>query len=94
MSSPCLCTPGSLQLSLELLAKPQGQKVSAGAGGALPPQLLLHSQVVGTGRMRRAAMGGSRAVTEEQNSNSGSQEEQSKTGCWGPGGKKAVGCQR
>lgn len=47
MSSPCLCTPGSLQLSLELLAKPQGQKVSAGAGGALPPRVLLHSQLVG-----------------------------------------------
>lgn len=47
MSSPCLCTPGSLQLSLELLAKPRGQKVSAGAGGALPARVLLHSLLVG-----------------------------------------------
>lgn len=38
----------SLQLSLELLVKPQGQKVSAGAGGALPPQVLLHSQLLRT----------------------------------------------
>lgn len=34
MSSACLQSPGILQLSLEPLAKPRGQEVSAGAGGA------------------------------------------------------------
>lgn len=48
VSSACLCSPGSLQLSLKLLAKPQSQRVSAGAEGALPPRVWLHSQLVGT----------------------------------------------
>lgn len=73
MSSPCLCTPGSLQLSLELLAKPQGQKVSAGTGGALPPRVLLHSQLVGTEEDEEGSHGKQQVcwyllVTEEQNS--------------------------
>lgn len=72
MSSPCLCTPGSLQLSLELLAKPQGQKMSAGAGGALPPRVLLHSQLLGTEEDEEGSHGKEQGcwyllVTEEQN---------------------------
>lgn len=63
MNSPCLCTPGSLQLSLDLLAKPQSQKMSAGAGGALPPWVLLHSQLVGTEEDEEGSpMGSNRAV--------------------------------
>jgi len=48
MNSACLCSPVSLQLSLELLTKPRSKKVSAGAGGAPLPRVLLHSQLVGT----------------------------------------------
>lgn len=102
-SSVCLCNQGSFQLSLELLAKSHHHRVSAGAGGALPPLFLVHSQLLGTeeekGSSRKQQCCWHLLVTEKQEqknktAKAGARQEQSKDGLSSPGEGRAVGCQR
>lgn len=101
MRSACLCSPGSLQLSLEPLTKPSGKKLSAGAGGALPPRVLLHSQLVGTEEGSHGKRQGywHLLVKEKQKQKArqpkqGAGREQSNAGLSSPNEGKAMGCRR